>query len=103
MNYAFYEELPLSFTDKSNLEKIGCNIIHFSNKLIQLCALESILDCIARDVKRHGSKEDYEEYIDKRKALAGYKESMIIQYQALKKVITVKQEIDNDNRREENQ
>ena len=92
----YYAEINIDLSQEIGtpelMAKVGSMICNCANKIISLSALESTIEYVARDVKRNATKPEYEDYIDKRKALNSIKESLFLQSQTLSRVITANQE-----------
>lgn len=94
----FIEDIPLTFDTYEDLQKIGNLIGVTANRYAYLASLLSYTKAVTRQLKRSECKSTYEDMVDRKEAIQNAVDTLKLQYQSLSRLITIRQEINQELR-----
>ena len=92
----FIYDVPESIDTADDMSEIGKMLSNTSNQYSFLNSLLSLSKIHCREAKRLGVKSTYEDAVDKREIINNTVESVKVRYKTLSRMITIKQEINNE-------
>ena len=89
LDKTFYVEMITEILDVEDMNKASKLLICLSSYYSYLCSLLSYAKVITRKAKRELTKEEYEDMIDRREAIANKTDAIKQQYSAISRAVTI--------------
>lgn len=89
-------DIPTDINDYVAMTKAGSMLGQLTNSYSYLISILTVMKVIVRQTKRNGTKEDYETMVARRDVIQDITDLVKQQYQAISRMITVKQEINKE-------
>ena len=96
LNDTFIYDVPESVDTVDDMSTIGKMLSNTSNQYAFLNSLLSFSKIQCRELKRLNVKRSYEDAVDRKEAITNITEAVKIRYKTLSRMITIKQEINNE-------
>lgn len=96
MNHEFCIEIPTQIDSLEEMSSAGSMLGDLTNEYTYMVALLAMMKATVRIAKRKLPKEQYEDLVGKRDAVSDIVDLLKQQYQAISRMITVKQEINQE-------
>lgn len=96
MNHEFCIEIPTQIDSLEEMSSAGTMLGDLTNEYTYMVALLAMMKATVRIAKRKLPKEQYEDLVGKRDAVSDIVDLLKQQYQAISRMITVKQEINQE-------
>ena len=96
MNHEFCIEIPTQIDSLEEMSSAGTMLGDLTNEYTYMVALLAMMKATVRIAKRKFPKEQYEDLVGKRDAVSDIVDLLKQQYQAISRMITVKQEINQE-------
>ena len=96
LSATFIYDVPESVDTADDMSEIGKMLSNTSNQYAFLNSLLSISKIQCRELKRLNIKMSYEDAVDKKEIINNITESVKVRYKTLSRMITIKQEINNE-------
>lgn len=94
----FGEEVPTQLISIEDMQKAGELLGRLTNQYSYLVNISSLAKIKKRNVKRYGSKEQYEDAVDREEIINNMVEIVKHQYQSVSRCVTIKMANDNELR-----
>ena len=94
----FYEDLPKEVITTQDMENASKMLLRLSSAYSYLSALLSYAKILARQAKRSGEKETYEDMVDRKEIIQNALDGVKQQYSALSRAVTIKIENNSELR-----
>ena len=85
-------DIPEDLATTDNMGSAATLLATLSNEYSMLMCLLSYAKTMARELKRSGPKEDYEDMVDRKEITQNFADALKLQYQATSRAVTVWQE-----------
>ena len=92
----FIYDVPESVDTADEMSEVGRMLANTSNQYAFLNSLLSVSKIQCRELKRLKLQTSYEDAVDKKEVITNVTEAVKVRYKTLSRMITIKQEINNE-------
>ncbi len=90
--------VPNEIITVDDMKEASSKLLFLTNEYSYIMELLSLAKIRCREAKRSGSKESYEDMVDKKEILTNLADSLKLQYSAISRAITIKIEMNAELR-----